>query len=51
MNHTMVLLLAVVVNEQDDWDLQLPHVDFAYNNLVSAATALAPNEVHKGRSL
>ena len=41
---------AMVVNEQeDDWDLRLPHVDFAYNNSVSTATALAPIEVHMGR--
>ena len=40
----------MVVNErQDDWDLELPHVEFAYNNSVSAATGLAPNEVHMGR--
>ena len=40
----------MVVNErQDDWDLQLPHVEFAHNNSVSAATGLAPNEVHMGR--
>ena len=46
----MAQMLAVVVNEgQDDWDLHLPHVDFAYNNSVSAATGLAPNEVHMGR--
>ena len=50
MNHTMAQMLAMVVNErQDDWDLQLPHVEFAYNNSVSAATGLAPNEVHMGR--
>ena len=29
--------------------MQLPHVEFAYNNSVSAATGLAPNEVHMGR--
>ena len=43
-------MLAMVVNEgQDDWDLHLSHVEFAYNNSVSAATGLAPNEVHMGR--
>ena len=47
MNHTMAQMLAMVVNEgQDDWDLQLPHVEFAYNNPVSAATGLALNEGH-----
>ena len=46
----MAEMLAMVVNErQDDWDLRLPHVEFAYNNSVSAATGLAPNEVPAGR--
>ena len=50
VNHTMAQMLATVVNErQDDWDLHLPHVEFAYNNSVSAATGPAPNEVHMGR--
>ena len=50
VNHTMPQRLAMVVNEQqDDWDLWLPHVEFAYYNSVSAATGLAPNEVHIGR--
>ena len=50
VNHTMAQMLATVVNErQDDWDLQLPHVEFAYNNSVSAATGLAPSEAHMGR--
>ena len=50
MNRTMTQMLAMVVNEQqDDWDSPLPHVEFAYNNAVSAATGLAPNEVHMGR--
>ena len=50
VSHTMVQMLAMVVNErQDDWDLHLPHVEFAYNNSASAATGLAPNEVHMGR--
>ena len=32
VNHTMAQMLAMVVNErQDEWDLQLPHVEFAYN--------------------
>ena len=50
VNHAMAQMLAVVVNElQKNWDVQLPHVEFAYNNSVSAATGLAPNEVHTGR--
>ena len=50
VNHTMAQMLAMVVNErQDDWDLYLPHVEFACDNSVSAATGLAPNEVHMGR--
>ena len=52
MNHTMAQMLAMVVIErQDDRDLRLPHVEFAYNDSISAATALAPNEVHLGRLL
>ena len=46
----MAQMLAMVVNErQDYWDLQLRHVEFTYNNSVSAATGLAPNEVHMDR--
>ena len=46
----MAQMLAMVVKErQDDWDAQLPHVEFAYKNSVSAATGLAPNEVHMSR--
>ena len=49
-NHNMAHMLAMVVNErQNDRDLHLPNVEFAYNNLVSAAMGLAPNEVHMGR--
>ena len=49
VNHTMALMLAMVGNElQNDWDLYLPHVESAYNNSASAATGLAPNEVHIG---
>ena len=50
VNHTMAQMLAMVVNErQDDWDLHLSHVEFAYNNSVSAATGLAPNDFRMGR--
>ena len=50
VNHTMAQMLAMVCNEhQNDWDYHLPHVEYAYNNSVSAATGLAPNEVHIGR--
>ena len=50
VNHTMAQMLAVVANErQDDWDPNLPHVEFAYNNSVSAATGPAPNEIRMSR--
>ena len=50
VDHTIAQMLAMVVNErQDDWDLHLPYVEFVYNNSVSAATGLAPNEIHMGR--
>ena len=39
VNHTMAQMLSMVVNEQQhDWDVHLPHVAFAYNNSVGAAT-------------
>ena len=50
VNNTMAPMLAMAVNErQVDWDLHMPHVEFAYNNSVSAAMGLAPNGVHMGR--
>ena len=49
LNHTMAQMLEIVVNEiQNNWDERLPHAEFAYNDSVSAATGLAPNEVHMG---
>lgn len=43
-------MLAMVVNErQNNWGTHLPHVEFSHNNSMSAATGLAPNEVHIGR--
>ena len=43
LNHTMALMLAMVVNEQQaNWDEQLPHVESAYNNSANAATGLTP---------
>ena len=39
----------MVVNDlQNIWDVQLPHVEFAYNKSASVATGLAPNEVKIG---
>ena len=50
VNHTMAQMLSMVCNEhQNDWDVHFPHVEYVYNNSVSAATGLAPNEVHIGR--
>ena len=41
VNHTMAQMLAMVANKrQDNWDVLLPRVDFAYNNSVSTATVL-----------
>ena len=46
----MAQILAMVVNElKNNWDEQLPYVEFEYKNSVSAATGLASNEVHMGR--
>ena len=50
VHDTMAQMLAIFSNEhQNDWDAHLPHVEYAYNNSVSAATGLAPNEIHIGR--
>ena len=43
------MLATVVIELQNNWDEQLPHVELAYYNSVSAAAGLAPNEVHMGR--
>ena len=49
MNYITAQMLAMVVNElQHDWDLQLPHVQFDYNNWISAGTGLVPNGVYLG---
>ena len=46
----MAQMLAMVSNgHQNDWDAHPPHVECTYNNSISAATGLAPNEVHIGR--
>ena len=48
----MAQMLAMLCNEhQNDWDVHLPDVEYAYNNSMSAATGLAPNNVHIGRLL
>ena len=48
--HTMAQMLAMVCNEhQNDWDVYLTHVEYAYNNSVSATTGLPANEVRLGR--
>ena len=40
----------MLVNElHNNWDEQFPYEEFGYNNLVSAATGLTPNEVYMGR--
>ena len=43
-------MLAMVINElQHNWDEHLPHVEFASNISVSAATGSGPDEVDMGR--
>ena len=43
----MAQMLSMVCNErQDGWDTHVPHLEFAYNNSVSATTGLAPKKVH-----
>lgn len=46
---TMAQILAMaVVERHDDWDAQLPNVEFVYNNSVSATSSPTPKEVHIG---
>ena len=41
VNHTIALVLAMVGDEQQtDMNTQLPHIERAYNNYVSASTGL-----------
>ena len=49
VNHTMPSCSPMWATNRNDWDIQFPRVESAYNNFVSAATGLAPNEVHMGR--
>ena len=50
VNLSLAQMLSLVINEQQhDWDEWLPYVVQAYDNSVSAATGLAPNEIHLGR--
>ena len=42
-NHTLKAMLAVYCNRyQDDWDVHLQHVAFAYNTTISSATGFTP---------
>ena len=42
-NATLKSMLAVYVNRfQDDWDLYLPHVAYAYNTTICTATGFTP---------
>ena len=43
------MLAKVGDQQQTVCDIQLPHVDSAYNNSVRAATGLVPDEMHMGR--
>ena len=50
VNHSLAQMLSLVISEQqDDWDEWLPYAVQAYNNSVSAATGLAPNEIYLER--
>lgn len=50
VKHTMTQMLAMVINErQDYYDTQLPQVEFASNSWISATTGSSPNEVHMSR--
>ena len=46
VNHNTQTLAVVCIEHQSDRDAHLPHVEYAYNNSVSAVAGIAPNEVH-----
>ena len=49
VNHALAQMISLVISEQQDyWDECLPYVVQVYNNSASAATGLAPNEIHLG---
>ena len=46
----MAETFVMICNEhQNGWNAHLSHVEFAYNNPVSATTGPAPKEVNLGR--
>ena len=50
VKQSLAQMLSLVISEQqDDWNEWLPYVVQAYNNSISAATGLAPIEIHLGR--
>lgn len=40
--------MCVVNDCQDNWNVHLPHIGFAYNNSLSVVTGLAPNRIRLG---
>lgn len=49
VDHAMAQMLAYVVNKrQHEWDRNLPHIEYSYNNSMNAATGLTPSELYSG---
>ena len=49
VNPSLAQMLSLVISEQHDhWNEWLPNVVQSYNSFLSAATGLAPNEIHLG---
>ena len=49
VNHSLAQIISLVTSEQhDDWDEWLPNMVQVYNDSLSAATGLVPNEIHLG---
>lgn len=47
----LVLLKCYVFDQQADWEMYLPFVEYAYNNTVHSSTRKAPFEVIYGKVL
>ena len=51
MNATMMQIVGTLSDTYDDWDLNLPFAQLAYNSTVHATTGETPNKVIQGRNV
>lgn len=49
VTHIMSNMLAMICDKpQNDWNIHIPQIEYAYNRPVSPPTGLVPNKVHIG---